>query len=365
MTHLRHKLDQNPAAQQASAAWTCAILSVRSTGGHRAVKRREFIAGLGGAAVRPLAVHAQQSERVRRIGLLMNFLETDNEGKARLAAFLQRMRELGWLEGRNLKLDSRWSGADVDRMRSFAAEIVVGRPDLVVAVGTPATSAVMRETRTIPIVFTQVSDPVGGGLVTSLARPGGNVTGFTLFEFSIGSKWLQTIKEIAPNVTRVAVLFNSTTAPYAPLYLRSVEDAASSFALGFSKLALNDTMTLERAIKAFAATPNSSLIVLTDTFTTVNRNQIIALAAEFHLPAMYPYGFFAHSGGLISYGVDTLEQYPRAAAYADRILKGEKPGDLPIQQPNKYELVINLKTATALGLTVPPSLLARADEVIE
>jgi putative tryptophan/tyrosine transport system substrate-binding protein len=330
------------------------------------MRRREFIQLIAGAAVAwPPAARAQQSERVRRIGLLMNFLETDSEGKARLAAFLQRMRELGWVESRNLKLDSRWSGADVDRMRTFAAEIVLGRPDLVVAVGTPATSAVMRETGTIPIVFTQVSDPVGGGLVTSLARPGRNITGFTLFEFSIGSKWLQTIKEIAPNVTRVAVLFNPKTAPYAPLYLRSVGDAASSFALGFSNLALDDEMTLEPTIKAFATTPNSSLIVLTDTFTTVNRNQIIALAAESHLPALYPYRFFAHSGGLISYGVDTLEQYPRAAAYADRILKGEKPGDLPIQQPNKYELVINLKTATALGLTVPPSLLARADEVIE
>jgi ABC-type uncharacterized transport system substrate-binding protein len=327
------------------------------------MKRRTFIAGLGSAAAWPLVARGQQ--RMRRIGVLMNFPEADTEGSARLVAFLQRMRELGWSDGHNLTLESRWSGADIDRMRTFAREIVVQQPDLIVAVGTPATSAVMRETSAIPIVFTQVSDPVGGGLVTNLARPGGNVTGFTLFEFSIGSKWLQTIKEIAPNVTRVAVLFNPTTAPYAPLYLRSVEDGTSSFAVDFSTLPLQDVVELEPTIKTFAATPNSALLVLTDTFTTVNRDRIIALAAEYRLPALYPYRFFAQSGGLVSYGVDTLEQYPRAAAYADRVLKGEKPGDLPIQQPTKFELVINLKTAKALGLTVPPSLLARADEVIE
>ena len=329
------------------------------------MKRREFIATLGGVAAWPLVARAQQPERMRRIGLLMNFPEADTEGNARLFDFLQRMRELGWSDGHNLKLESRWSGADIDRMRTFAREIVVEQPDLIVAVGTPATSAVMRETSTIPIIFTQVSDPVGGGLVTNLARPGGNVTGFTLFEFSIGSKWLQTIKEIAPNVTRVAVLFNATTAPYAPLYLRSVEDGTSSFAVDFSTLPLQDAVELEPTIKTFAATPNSALLVLTDTFTTVNRDRIIALAAEYRLPALYPYRFFAQSGGLVSYGVDTLEQYPRAAAYADRILKGEKPGDLPIQQPTKFELVINLKTAKALGLSVPATLLARADEVIE
>ena len=329
------------------------------------MRRRTFIAALGGGVAWPLVARAQQNERVRRIGLLMNFPEADTEGNARLVAFLQRMRELGWSDGHNLKLEARWSGADIDRMRTFAREIVVQQPDLIVAVGTPATSAVMRETSTIPIVFTQVSDPIGGGIVTNLARPGGNVTGFTLFEFSIGSKWLQTIKQIAPNVTRVAVLFNPTTAPYAPLYLRSVEDGTSSFAVDFSTLPLQDAVELEPTIKTFAATPNSALLVLTDTFTTVNRDRIIALAAEYRLPALYPYRFFAQSGGLVSYGVDTLEQYPRAAAYADRVLKGEKPGDLPIQQPTKYELVINLKTAKTLGLDVPQTLLARADEVIE
>ena len=324
------------------------------------MKRRAFIAALGGAAAWPLAAQAQQNERVRRIGLLMNFPEADTEGNARLVAFLQRMRELGWSDGHNLKLEARWSGADIDRMRTFAREIVVQQPDLIVAVGTPATSAVMRETSTIPIVFTQVSDPIGGGIVTNLARPGGNVTGFTLFEFSIGSKWLQTIKQIAPNVTRVAVLFNPTTAPYAPLYLRSVEDGTSSFAVDFSTLPLQDAVELEPTIKTFAATPNSALLVLTDTFTTVNRDRIIALAAEYRLPALYPYRFFAQSGGLVSYGVDTLEQYPRAAAYADRVLKGEKPGDLPIQQPTKYELVINLKTARTLGLDDPRRLFSPA-----
>ena len=221
------------------------------------------------------------------------------------------------------------------------------------------------QTGSIPIVFTQVSDPVGNDLVANLAHPGANITGFTLFEFSIGSKWLQTIKDIAPKVTRAAVLFNPATAPYAPLYVRSVEAAAPSFAVHFSGLLVGDAVELELAIKTLAATPNSALLVLTDTFTTVNREQIIALAAEYRLPALYPYRFFITSGGLVSYGVDTLEQYPRAAAYADRILKGTKPGDLPVQQPTKYELVINLKTAKALDLVIPPSILARADEVIE
>jgi putative tryptophan/tyrosine transport system substrate-binding protein len=331
------------------------------------MRRREFITFLGGAAVAwPLAARAQQrDEKVRRVGLLMNFREGDVEGKARLAAFLERMQELGWSEGRNLKLELRWSGADIERMRTVARELVALEPDLVVAVGTPAVSALAQETSSIPIIFTQVSDPVGTGFVTNLARPGGNVTGFTLFEFSIGSKWLQTIKDIAPNVTRAAVLFNPATAPYAPFYVRSVEAAAASFAVDVSALPVGDTVELEPAIKTLAATPNGALLVLTDTFTTVNRERIIALAAEYRLPALYPYRFFAADGGLVSYGVDTLEQYPRAAAYADRILKGTKPADLPIQQPNKFELIINLKTAKALGLDVPSSLLARADEVIE
>jgi len=286
------------------------------------MRRRTFIAGLASAAAWPVVARAQQGERVRRIGLLMNFPEGDTEGNARLVAFLQRMRELGWSDGHNLKLEARWSGADIDQMRTFAREIVVGQPDLIVAVGTPATSAVMRETRTIPIVFTQVSDPVGGGLVTNLARPSGNVTGFTLFEFSIGSKWLQTIKEIAPNVTRVAVLFNPTTAPYAPLYLRSIGDGTSSFAVDFSTLPLKDAVELEPTIKTFAATPNSALLVLTDTFTTVNRDRIIALAAKYRVPALYPYRFFTQSGGLVSYGVDTLEQYPPAGGSQNSIWSG-------------------------------------------
>jgi putative ABC transport system substrate-binding protein len=331
-----------------------------------AMRRRTFIAALGGAAAWPLAVRAQpRDDKVRRVGVLMNFREGDTEGQARLAAFLQRMQELGWSEGRNLKLESRWSGADIERMRTAARDLVAMEPDLVIGVGTPAVSALTRETSSIPIIFTQVSDPVGSGLVTNLARPGGNVTGFTLFEFSIGSKWLQTIKDIAPNVTRAAVLFNPATAPYAPLYLHSVEAAAASFAVDFSALPLDEVVELERAIKTLAAKPNSALLVLTDTFTTVNRERIIALAAEYRLPALYPYRFFAASGGLVSYGVDTLDQYPRAATYADRILRGAKPADLPIQQPIKFELVINLKTAKALGLDIPPSLLATADEVIE
>jgi putative tryptophan/tyrosine transport system substrate-binding protein len=329
------------------------------------MRRREFIAGLGGAAAWPVVARAQQPSKVRRVGLLMNFPEGDAEGKARLAAFLQRMRELGWSEGSNLKLESRWSGADTERMRTAARELIALEPDLVIGVGTPAVSALARETNSIPIIFTQVSDPVGSGLVAHLARPGGNVTGFTLFEFSIGSKWLQTIKDLAPSVARVAVLFNPATAPYAPFYVRSVEAAAASFAIDFSTLPLNDAIELEGAIKMLAATPNSALLVLTDTFTTVNRERIIALAAEYRLPALYPYRFFVASGGLVSYGVDTLEQYPRAAIYADRILRGAKPADLPIQQPTKFEFVINLKTAKALGLEIPPTLLARADEVIE
>jgi putative tryptophan/tyrosine transport system substrate-binding protein len=277
------------------------------------VRRRAFIAALGGAVAWPMIARAQQRDKVRRIGLLMNFPEGDAEGKARLAAFLQRMQELGWSEGSNLKLESRWSGADIERMRTAARELIALEPDLVIGVGTPAVSALTHETSSIPIIFTQVSDPVGSGLVTNLARPGGNVTGFTLFEFSIGSKWLQTIKDIAPSVTRAAVLFNPATAPYASFYLRSFETAAASFALDFSALPLGDAIELDGAIKTLAATPNSALLVLTDTFTTVNRERIIALAAEYRLPAIYPYRFFAADGGLVSYGVDTLEQYPRAA----------------------------------------------------
>jgi ABC-type uncharacterized transport system substrate-binding protein len=329
------------------------------------MRKRDFIAGVGSAAAWPLVAHGQQGGRARRIGVLMNFLEGDAEGKARLSAFLQRMQDLGWSEGRNLKLDTYWSGADIARMRTGARELVALQPDLIIAVGTPNVIAVVHETGSIPIVFTQVSDPVGNDLVANLAHPGANITGFTLFEFSIGSKWLQTIKDIAPKVTRAVVLFNPATAPYAPLYVRSVEAAAPSFAVHFSGLLVGDAVELELAIKTLAATPNSALLVLTDTFTTVNRERIIALAAEYRLPALYPYRFFITSGGLVSYGVDTLEQYPRAAAYADRILKGTKPGDLPVQQPTKYELVTNLKTAKALDLVIPPSILARADEVIE
>jgi putative tryptophan/tyrosine transport system substrate-binding protein len=331
------------------------------------MRRRELIKLASGAAVMwPFAGRAQQTDdKQRRIGLLMPYTEGDAEGKARLAAFNQKLQELGWIEGRNLRLDIRWTGPDIDRMWPAAKELVGLQPDLIVTNGTPAVIALKRETHSIPIVFVAAADPLGSGLVTNLPHPGGNITGFTNSQFSLGGKWLQTIKEIAPNVTRAGVLFNTLTATYGWFYLQSIETASQSTGIEIRTLPVGDTAELERAIRKLATSHNVALIVVNDIFTTGNRKLIVALAAELRLPAIYPFRYFVADGGLISYGPNSVEEYPRAASYADRILKGEKPGDLPIEQANKYYLVINLKTAKALGLTISPSILARADEVIE
>jgi putative tryptophan/tyrosine transport system substrate-binding protein len=329
------------------------------------VKRRDFITLLGGAAVGwPLVARAQQIDRMRRIGVLMGLVVNDPEAQSRVAAFENGLRELGWVKGRNLSIEYRWAG-DGNVLRDHAAELLAMAPDLILANSTPVTVALREQSPAVPIVFTQVVDPVGQGLVPNLAHPGGNVTGFTSFEFSIGTKWLEALKQIAPRVTRVALVFNPQSAPFADLFLRPVEAAASSFSVAPIGAAVRDPVDVDRVFDTFAREPNGGLMVLPDISMTNYRDAIVALAARHRVPAIYPFRFFAISGGLMSYGTDVAEIFRRAAGYVDRILKGEKAGDLPVQAPTKYELVINLKTAKALGLTAPPTLLALADEVIE
>ena len=328
------------------------------------MQRREFITLLGGAAAWPLAAHAQQAERIRRIGVLSALAEDDPESVTRRAAFEQALEALGWTDGRNIRIDYRWGAANADDIRKHAAEVIALAPDVILTSSNIVLAPMMQATRTIPIVFVQVIDPVGSGFVESLARPGGNVTGFTQFEYSLAGKWLELLKQIAPHVTRAAVIRDPTRGPGIGQFA-VVQAIAPSLGMELKPInALDVSETAERAIAAFARSPNGGLIV-TVGGTAFNRDLIIALAAKHRLPAVYPYRYFASGGGLMSYGPDTIDQYRRAAAYIDRILKGEKPADLPVQAPTKYELVINLKTAKALGLTVPPSVLARADEVIE
>jgi ABC-type uncharacterized transport system substrate-binding protein len=328
------------------------------------VRRREFITGLGGAAVWPLTARAQQRERMRRVGVLMNIASDDPEAQARLAAFLQGLQEWGWSVGRNVRIDYRWGAGDADHVRRYAAELVALAPDVILAYGTSTVGPLQQITRTVPIVFTQIVDPVGGGLVASLARPGGNATGFTLFEYGISAKWLELLKQIAPRVTRVAVLRDPTIAGGIGQFA-AIQSVAPSFGVELSPTDVRDAGEIERAVAAFAREPNDGFIVVASPSATVHRELIIMLAARHRLPAVYPFRFFVTGGGLISYGPDIVDQYRRAASYVDRILKGEKPADLPVQAPTKYETVINLKTAKALGLAVPDTLLARADEVIE
>src|SRR5215831_20760627 len=334
----------------------------------RDLRRREFITLLGGAAAAwPLAARAQQADRVRLLVAMMGGrnADTDPEGRAWSAAFRQALQELGWVEGRNFRADYRWPSGDLDRMRAIAKEFVDLKPDVMLASDTPSVEALLREPRTIPIVFTNLADPVGTGLVRSLARPGGNATGFTGFEYSLAGKWLEMLKEIAPAVTRVAVLFNPETAPFAQQYLSFIETSASTFGVTANAASIGSISEIEAAIEAQARASGGGLIVLPDTFTFSNRAPLIALTARYRLPAIYAVRGQAIDGGLLSYGPDTVDLYRRAAAYVDRILKGEKPAVLPVQNPNKYVLVVNLKTAKALGIEVPPTLLARADEVIE
>ena len=329
----------------------------------RHTRRREFITLVGGAAVAwPLAARAQQPDRVRRVGVLMGIAD-DPEGQARVMVFKQALHALGWIEGRNIQFIYRWSAGDVVHARQFANELLDLRSDVILANTTPIAIAVRDTTRTTPTVFVQVSDPVTAGVVQSLARPGGNLTGFTNFEPSIVSKWLELVKRVAPNITRVAYLFNPDTAPL--FYARAVEAAAPALSVKPSAAAVHNADEMVRAIEQFARAPDGALLVLPDLFTATNRRSIVALAARHRLPAVYPARYFVAGGGLMSYGIELLETYRQAAAYVDRILKGERPGDLPVQQPTKFEFVINLKTAHALGLEVPEKLIATAHEVIE
>jgi putative ABC transport system substrate-binding protein len=327
--------------------------------------RRKFIVGLAGtAAAWPLAARTQERERMRRIGVLMNLAADDAEGQARLAAFLQGLQEVGWVVGRNVRIELRWGAADGELFRRYAMELVVLAPDVVLAAGSNVALALHRASRTIPIVFANAADPVGAGLVASLARPGGNVTGFTTFEFSLGGKWLDLLKQIAPRVTRVLVLRDSSNPTGMGLF-GAIQAVAPSFGIELSPADVDDPDVIERAIRAFAGGTNGGLIVTQNALAIAHRKLIITLAARDRLPAIYSYPTFVTDGGLISYGPDSTVEYRRAAGYVDRILKGEKPADLPVQAPTKYELAVNLKTAKALGLDVPAQLLARADEVIE
>jgi putative ABC transport system substrate-binding protein len=328
------------------------------------MRRREFITLLGGAAAAwPLAARAQR-ERARRVGVLSGLSADDAQAQARNAAFLQGLSDSGWRVGRNLQIDFRWGALETARYSRYAAELVELAPDVILAVGASVVWPLLNATRAIPIVFVQVTDPVGAGYVASLARPGGNATGFTLYEFGLSSKWIELLKQIAPNVTRAAVLLDPMV-PAGLGMLGAIQPLASSLRVELTPIRVSNAAELARTLAAFSRGPNDGLIVLPSSPTHHYREQIIAQAAQHRLPATYPYRHHVAAGGLISYGPDEIEQYRQAAGYVDRILKGEKPADLPVQLPTKYELVINLKTAKALGLEVPPMLLARADEVIE
>jgi putative ABC transport system substrate-binding protein len=330
------------------------------------MRRREFITLVGGAAAAwPFAARAQQSERMRRIGVLMAYAESVPEAQAWVAAFREGLQKLGWTEGRNIRIDIRWATGDREAIQRFAKELVALQPDLIVSSTTPPTAALLQQTRAIPIIFALVADPIGSGFVASFPRPGGNVTGFINYEPTIASKWLELLKEIAPHVQRVAFLFNPATAPHFEYYLNPFKAAAASFVVAAITAPVRDTSELESVIAAQARAPNSGLMVMPDSFTTSRRVEIVSLAARYRLPVIYPYREFAEVGGLLSYGLDRLDNYRRAATYADRILKGAKPGELPVQAPVKFEMTINLKTAKALGLDVPTLLQQRADEVIE
>jgi putative tryptophan/tyrosine transport system substrate-binding protein len=331
------------------------------------IRRRELIALFGSAAVWPVSVHAQQSERVQRIGLLMSYLESDPEAQAWYAAFREGLQKLGWTEGRNIRIDTRWAAPDdAGSMQRFARELVALQPDLIVSGTTTTTAALLQYTRTISIVFVLVSDPVGSGFVASFSRPGGNVTGFNVSEQTMTGKWLELLKYIAPHVARVAMLFNPVSAAaFAEYWLIPFKAAAPSFGVEAIAAPVRDRSELEPVIAAQAREPNAGLIAMPDSFTDTNRVEITSLAARYRLPAVYPFRLFAEAGGLLSYGLDRSDNFRRAATYVDRILKGEKPSELPVQAPVKFDLVINLKAAKALGLEVPAQLLGRADEVIE
>jgi putative ABC transport system substrate-binding protein len=328
------------------------------------MRRREFITLLGGAAAWPLAARGQQSDRLRRIGVLLPAAADDSVFQARIARFLQRLQQLGWTDERNVRIDTRWATSNAADIRRHAAELVALAPDVILANGTPAVGPLLQATRTVPIVFATVIDPVGAGFVDSLPRPGGNATGFMTFEYSLAGKWLELLKQIAPGVTRAAVLRDPASVGGASQFA-VIQAAAPSLRMEVNPVNVRDAPQIERAIAAFARSPNGGLIVTAGGSAFANRDLIVTLAARHNLPTVYFERSFVTDGGLMSYGLDVPDQYRLAAGYVDRILKGEKPADLPVQAPTKYELAINLKTAKALGLDIPPTLLTRADEVIE
>jgi ABC-type uncharacterized transport system substrate-binding protein len=328
------------------------------------MRRRRFITILGGAALSwPLVAGAQQSDKIRRIAVLLAVAESDPDVRSGLKVFLQRFAELGWHEDRNFQIEYRWGNADNGRISALAKELVDRAPDIILAHSTPPVVALLKQTHSIPIVFLTVTDPVGQGLVASLAHPGGNVTGFSVFEISLGGKWLQLLKDIAPGVSQVTIIYNPATAPYYPLYLRAIRKAAPSFAIDPLPVEIHSETEIETVISTIGR--DGGLFVLPDSFNVVHRATIIKSSAKYRVPAIYYFKYFATDGGLISYDPDELELFRRSAGYVDRILKGAEPRDLPVQQPNKFELVVNLKTAQALGLTVPTAILAGAEEVIE
>src|SRR5215475_6035943 len=329
------------------------------------IGRRELIIAFGGAAAWPLAVRAQQADRMRLIGVLMAYAESDPEGQAWVAAFRERLQKLGWVEGHNIRITTRWATPDVEAMQRFAKELVALQPDLILSQSTPTTAALLQHTRTIPIIFANLADPVGSGFVAGFPRPGGNVTGFVLFEPTMAGKWLELLKEIAPRVNRVAFLFNPATASYAEYYLSTFKAAAASLAVETISAPVRDISEFESVVVAQTRAPDAGFIVMPDAFADVQRAEMTSLAARYGVPVVYPRRNFTEVGGLLSYGIDMTDNFRRAATYADRILKGEKPSELPVQAPVKFQLVINLKTAKALGLDVPATLLARADEVVE
>jgi putative tryptophan/tyrosine transport system substrate-binding protein len=329
------------------------------------MQRREFITLIGGTAVVwPLAARAQQPERIPRIGVLIPAVADDAEYQARMAAFLQELQQLGWSDGRNVRIDTRWTAGDANFIRKYVAELLGLAPDVILAPGSGSVGPLLQATRTVPIVFTTILDPVGAGFVDSLARPGGNATGFIAFEYGLSGKWLELLKQIAPSLTRVAILRDPATAAGIGQFA-AVQSVAPSFGVELRPIDVREAGEIERAVTAFARSSNGGLIVTVSSGSSIHRDLIVALAARNKLPTVYGARYFVTSGGLISYGPDRVDQYRRAAGYIDRILKGEKPADLPVQAPTKYDLVINLKTAKALGLSVPQTLLASASEVIE
>jgi putative ABC transport system substrate-binding protein len=330
------------------------------------MKRREFITLLGGAAAAwPLVARAQQGERMRQIGLLNALAENDRDGQTFVAAFREGLQKAGWTEGRNIRIDARWAAGDTKAMQRHAKELVALQPDLILSANTPTTTALLQQTRTIPIIFVNVTDPIGSGFVASLSRPGGNITGFITMEPTMAGKWLELLKEIAPRVARVALLFNPATATNFDAYLKPFGAAALTFGVEAIAAPVHDSSDIESAVAAQGREPNGGLIVTPDPFLNVHREAITSLAARYRLPAVYPFHQFPEVGGLLSYGNDQLDNYRRAAVYVDRILRGAKPSELPVQAPVKFELVINLKTAKALGLDVPAQLQQRAYQVIE